>query len=45
MADLMRRYGLIEKADVSGLVDDRFARNASIAGIDGVDTILVHASP
>lgn len=45
MADLMRRYGLIEQADVTGLVDDRFARNASTAGIDGLDTILGHAAP
>jgi len=43
MANLMGRYGLIEKADVTGLVDDRFARNASTAGIDGLGTILGHA--
>ena len=35
LVDLMRRYGLTEQADVTGLVDDRFARNASTAGIDG----------
>lgn len=45
MAGLMRRFGLIEQADVTGLVDDRFARNASTAGIDGLDTILVHDAP
>lgn len=45
IADLMRRYGLIEQADVAGLVDDRFARNASTAGIDGLDTILAPAAP
>jgi NitT/TauT family transport system substrate-binding protein len=40
MAELMRHHGLIEQADVTGLVDDRFARNASTEGIDGLDTIL-----
>lgn len=45
LADLMHRYGLTEQADVTGLVDDRFARNASTAGIDGLDTILGHDTP
>jgi len=45
IANLMRRYGLVEQADVTGLVDDRFARNASTAGIDGLGTILGCAVP
>jgi NitT/TauT family transport system substrate-binding protein len=45
MADLMRRYGLTEQAEVTGLVEDRFARNASTAGIDGLNTILVQDAP
>jgi NitT/TauT family transport system substrate-binding protein len=45
IADLMCRYGLVEQADVNGLVDDCFARNASTAGIEGLDTILGHAAP
>lgn len=40
MADLMVRYGLIANADINGLVDDRFARKASLANIDGMESIL-----
>ena len=39
MADLMVRYGLIEHADIAGLVDDRLARTATVTGIDDVNTI------
>lgn len=41
MADLMHRYRLIEHADITGLVDDRFAREANLEGIDTVDSILL----
>lgn len=41
MADLMVRYDLIEHADITGLVDDRFALAASIDGIDDLDSILL----
>ncbi|MGA6924733.1 MAG: ABC transporter substrate-binding protein [Desulfosarcina sp.] len=42
MADLMRRYGLIEHADIGGLVEDRFALEANVEGIDTVDSILAN---
>lgn len=38
MADLMVRYNLIQDADISGLVDDRFALAASIDDIDDLDS-------
>ena len=41
MADLMVRYHLIQHADITGLVDDRFALAASIDGIDDLDSILL----
>ncbi|MGD9308583.1 MAG: ABC transporter substrate-binding protein [Desulfosarcina sp.] len=34
MADLMARYHLIEQTDISGLVNDRFARRAGIEVVD-----------
>ena len=40
MADLMFRYSLSSTADIEGLVEDRFARHASIDGIDDVTSIL-----
>lgn len=40
MADLMLRYRLIDRANIDGLIDDRFARNASIMGIDDLHDIL-----
>ena len=39
MADLMVRYHLARQADITGLVDDRFALAASIDGIDELDSI------
>lgn len=41
MADLMVRYNLIEHADITGLVDDRFALAASVDGIDDLNSILL----
>ena len=41
MADLMVRYDLIRQANITGLVDDRFALAASTTGIDGLDSILL----
>jgi hypothetical protein len=41
MADLMVRYGLARQADITGLVEDRFALDASIDGIDDLDSILL----
>ncbi len=40
MADLMVRFGLIQRADVEGLVEDRFARQVVLTDIDDVDSIL-----
>ncbi len=40
MADLMLRYNLSASAEIEGLVDDRFARLASIEGIGDVASIL-----
>jgi hypothetical protein len=41
MADLMVRYNLARQADITGLVDDRFALAASIDGIDDLNSILL----
>jgi NitT/TauT family transport system substrate-binding protein len=40
MAELMLRFDLIDKADVAGLVDDRFARRVSLEGIDALESIM-----
>jgi len=40
MADLMLRYRLIERADIDGLIDDRYARNVPLTGIDALPSIL-----
>lgn len=40
MADLMVRFGLIQTADVDGLVEDQFARNVDQKGIKDLLTIL-----
>ena len=44
MADLMVRYGLARQADITGLVEDRFALAASIDGIGDLDSILLNRS-
>ena len=41
MADLMVRYDLARQADITGLVEDRFALTAPIDGIDDLDSILL----
>lgn len=41
MADLMVRYGLIKSNDVSGLVEDRFAKEADLKGITDLKSILI----
>ncbi|MBR9980482.1 MAG: ABC transporter substrate-binding protein [Desulfatitalea sp.] len=40
LADTMKTFGLIEKADIEGLVDADFARRANLSGIDTLDDIL-----
>ncbi|WP_319404585.1 ABC transporter substrate-binding protein [uncultured Desulfosarcina sp.] len=41
LADLMVRYNLARQADITGLVDDRFALAASVDGIDDLDSIVL----
>lgn len=40
MADLMQHFGLIESNNISGLIDDSFARDADIQNIEGLESIL-----
>jgi NitT/TauT family transport system substrate-binding protein len=40
LADLMVRYRLIDDNDITGLVDDRFARAANLEGISDVGSLL-----
>ncbi len=40
IADLMQRYDLIESNDVSGLIDDQFARAVNLEDIDGLESIM-----
>jgi NitT/TauT family transport system substrate-binding protein len=40
MAQLMVRFGLLDDASVSGLVEDRFAKSVDVSGIEGLETIL-----
>lgn len=40
MADLMVHFGLIKNNNISGLVDDKFAKNVDLSGITDVNSIL-----
>ncbi|MBE9559334.1 MAG: ABC transporter substrate-binding protein [Proteobacteria bacterium] len=40
MADMMQHFGLIESNNISGLVDDTFARNADLQDIYGLESIM-----
>jgi len=40
LADLMVRFNLLKSNDISGLVDDRFAKTADLRGISNLATIL-----
>lgn len=40
MADMMKDFGLIENNVITGLVEDRFAREANLDGISDLDSIL-----
>ena len=40
MADLMVRFKLLEKPSITGLVEDRFAREADLTGIKDLKSIL-----
>jgi NitT/TauT family transport system substrate-binding protein len=45
MADLMVRFKLLKAGTVAGLVESRFARQADVSGIDGVESILTQGTP
>ena len=40
MANQMQHFGLIESNNISGLIDDSFARNADLQEIKGLESIL-----
>ncbi len=40
MAEEMKRFGLLERVDVKGLVDDRFARQAILDRLTDIDSIV-----
>ncbi len=40
MANLMQHFGLIESNNISGLIDDSFARDADLQNIEGLESIL-----
>jgi NitT/TauT family transport system substrate-binding protein len=40
LADQMVRYGLLERSDITGLVEDRFAVRADLDGITDLTSIL-----
>jgi NitT/TauT family transport system substrate-binding protein len=45
MADLMVRFKLLKTDMVTGLIESRFARQADISGIDGMESILDPGAP
>ena len=40
MTNLMLRYRLVDRTDIDGLIEDRLARNVSVADIDDLRSIL-----
>ena len=42
MADLMKKFELLENSDISGLVDDRFAKAADTDNISTQESIILH---
>lgn len=40
MANIMKKYNLIEDSNISGLVDDQFARSADLDNVSSVDSII-----
>ncbi|MDH5599770.1 MAG: ABC transporter substrate-binding protein [Gammaproteobacteria bacterium] len=40
MAELMKKYKLLEQADVKGLVDDKFAKSVKVENISDINLIL-----
>jgi NitT/TauT family transport system substrate-binding protein len=45
MAELMVRFKLLKKGTVSGLIENRFALQANLDGIDGLESILAQGAP
>ncbi len=41
MADLMLHFGLLESNDITGLVDDQFARSANLEHVANLDSIIL----
>ncbi len=40
MANLMQHFGLIESNNISGLIDNSFARDANLQNIEGLESIM-----
>jgi len=40
MADMMLHFGLIDNNDITGLIDDQFARDTDLENIDGTESIM-----
>jgi len=40
MADLMQHFGLLEKNDIQGLVDDRFAKAADVSNVTDLRSVV-----
>ena len=40
MADLMLRFDLVEKADINGLIEDKFALEANLEGVTDLESIV-----
>jgi NitT/TauT family transport system substrate-binding protein len=40
MADIMKAYGMIDSNDISGLVEDRFARQSDLSNIKDLESII-----
>ncbi len=40
MAEMMKQVGLVENADISGLIDDSFARAVKVEAVSDVESIL-----
>jgi len=40
MADRMVAHDLIKNSDISGLIEDRFARSVDLTDIDDLDSVM-----
>ncbi|MDH5388601.1 MAG: ABC transporter substrate-binding protein [Gammaproteobacteria bacterium] len=41
MADMMKKYGLIDNNDITGLIDDKFALEVDLENIKGPESIMI----